>query len=1064
MSTPSFAPLPPSFTSFPDSAPGKSSKDEEENHVGRRHECIRKGTGSSKERKDRKASKRKERKRKDRLQDSKSVTGTVDRSSSKIPDNDESAWRPFYSDRRGDMLNIQFGGLHVGDVPKYHLVDGGRSILGLSGAWVARRSGKGIEVDVRGHRKLAALTDPGSRALLAAGPTRRLLPSGDAYKYEEIDGYLRLPSRGRDSDLPYRTITGPQPDSNADLTSESEHESESENSAEDEPILTSHQEMLKTLEHQLSQDPGSIKLWLSLLAQTVSSVPLSSKNATKVRAEISLSVLLRAMSANPGNTRSKTLRIQYLKAGEEIWHETKMHDEFEEALRLGGIDIWMEWLDWRIRRSRKGVNGIVEDAARAMSAFSADIAEELNRLRIFWRTTVAFRDSGYPERGMAMFQAQAELTFKSPQNLQGDSFDTLLESLEDFWESEVARVGEPGSTGWGTWAMSRKKQVIPPETNQPSQSAKRELDPYRQWAANEIFANDAPLLPNRTTDGRPDSDPYSIVLFADIRPFLFSLQTPKARDLFRLAWLSFIGLTVPGFFRSLSRVQEGAMGADWDDRWCCIHLCRLPYLNAILPEVPDMRTVKSDAVAGTLVGREKEYVSCFGPVKSWSHGILTPLHAVFGRVREKGKWKEQRYTLWQKEDVEGIHEDLVRRLFVQLRSKGDGEWDTYALAFEAALGVKSALKLSRQLLSVTQNSLSLWASHAQLERLRGRLDDARKVYHTIFVASSPPMQDGMVQIWWEWAEMEWLASRHEEVFNVILRSADIQERGDVAVLRAKRSLEVAFGCSTQWQERVAWIKLRALLELLTTANAKIATKIFDAHAVDEGSIEHESLTMASLLMLYYYSSILKNPMPPSLLRERARRATELYPSNSIVLGLFLEGEKGQGVWGNISASVGESGGKSKDVARRVEEVWIANWESGRWMDEIERTRSRLNAAVEHDRTRASPIIWRIFIEFEIRARDLRRAKKVLYRAIGECPLVKDLYLMAFGPLRSVFSSQELISLADSMAERGIRIRHALDEILEGWMMGKVDGTQKEEDHALDEIEENAQELRRLMPY
>lgn len=31
--------------------------------------------------------------------------------------------RYFYSDRRGDFLNIQYGGLHVGDVPKYYLVD-----------------------------------------------------------------------------------------------------------------------------------------------------------------------------------------------------------------------------------------------------------------------------------------------------------------------------------------------------------------------------------------------------------------------------------------------------------------------------------------------------------------------------------------------------------------------------------------------------------------------------------------------------------------------------------------------------------------------------------------------------------------------------------------------------------------------------------------------------------------------------------------------------------------------------------------------------------------------------
>ena len=76
----------------------------------------------------------------------------------------------------------------------------------------------------------------------------------------------------------------------------------------------------------------------------------------------------------------------------------------------------------------------------------------------------------------------------------------------------------------------------------------------------------------------------------------------------------------------------------------------------------------------------------------------------------------------------------------------------------------------------------------------------------------------------------------------------------------------------------------------------------------------------------------------------------------------------------------------------------------------------------------------------------------------------DLYLIAFGPLRSVFSSQELVNFADTMAERGIRMRQGLEEVLDGWTMGRVEGEKDEENNKLDEIEEDAQELRRLMPY
>lgn len=43
----------------------------------------------------------------------------------------------------------------------------------------------------------------------------------------------------------------------------------------------------------------------------------------------------------------------------------------------------------------------------------------------------------------------------------------------------------------------------------------------------------------------------------------------------------------------------------------------------------------------------------------------------------------------------------------------------------------------------------------------------------------------------------------------------------------------------------------------------------------------------------------------------------------------------------------------------------------------------------------------------------------------------ELYLMAFGPLRSVFKARELNELVAAMAERGIRMREDLE--LEGWM-------------------------------
>ena len=69
--------------------------------------------------------------------------------------------------------------------------------------------------------------------------------------------------------------------------------------------------------------------------------------------------------------------------------------------------------------------------------------------------------------------------------------------------------------------------------------------------------------------------------------------------------------------------------------------------------------------------------------------------------------------------------------------------------------------------------------------------------------------------------------------------------------------------------------------------------------------------------------------------------------------------------------------------------------------------------------------------------------------------------MAFGPLRCVFQVHELNALAETMVERGIRLRRGLEDVIES---GVVEAERQEDNESEDEIEHNARELRRLMPY
>ena len=557
-----------------------------------------------------------------------------------------------------------------------------------------------------------------------------------------------------------------------------------------------------------------------------------------------------------------------------------------------------------------------------------------------------------------------------PPSLVGSTFDKQLDAIEEFWESEVSRVGEPGSKGWNAWVAEGSPEHSAdtlPRTDHPPVQVDIP-DPYRKWAREEILADQTLQTPLRSTDAEADEDPYGTVLFSDIRPFLCSFTAARPKTLFRLVWLSFAGLHIPGLETALSAAAENV-----DDRWSRAHLTSPNCLASVFPSASAARRISVDAQCGAIIGREQEYTSGFGPVKNWSYRAVGALDT-FG----EGGWR-----MWTKEDMQGVNQGFVRRVFEQCRMGGDDvEWDTLALAFEAAVNVKryerlkvyfplkfadtcfafffisgSALKLSRSFLATARESLPHWAIHARLERLQGRTEAARKVYETVLSApSSSQTRLSTGPLWWDWAEMEWLGGRPDAALKVTLSSAGVAGTagGGIAVLRAKRMLEdtVAEIPEILWKAREAWLRLGTLLELLT-ASPGGGLPPFLVELMQAGSVAAESRTVASLSMLYNHMVVLRSAARPTVLRERLQEAARLYPDNTVVLGMFLEVQKGQGVWGRVRelvADVGADGAvKEKSVARRVMDVWIAGWERGRWEWEIERTRSGLNAAVESER-------------------------------------------------------------------------------------------------------------------
>lgn len=233
------------------------------------------------------------------------------------------------------------------------------------------------------------------------------MPSSSKHEIDLVSDFIALPSTRTSTDplSSYRSIETTKSDSEDDA-SQSDRRASTDTDEDETVSRNAHQELLTSLEATLREDPSSIPTWLKLIKHSLADTPLTSKAAlNRARAEIKLSIIERAMLADPKNRESIELRIQWLDAGSEIWDQTKLDKEWEMTVHELGDQkapvslknaIWNEWLRWRIssvgRRAhdRTSVDSILDDARRVIENVDGDLA----KVKVFWRIAVTLKEAG----------------------------------------------------------------------------------------------------------------------------------------------------------------------------------------------------------------------------------------------------------------------------------------------------------------------------------------------------------------------------------------------------------------------------------------------------------------------------------------------------------------------------------------------------------------------------------------------------------------------------------------------------------------------------------------------
>ena len=262
----------------------------------------------------------------------------------------------------------------------------------------------------------------------------------------------------------------------------------------------------------------------------------------------------------------------------------------------------------------------------------------------------------------------------------------------------------------------------------------------------------------------------------------------------------------------------------------------------------------------------------------------------------------------------------------------------------------------------------------------------------------------------------------------------------------------------------------ALLEYLSSGTASNASALDVSAALpiydsllremkDKGlsfSAQYEIALLSGKIRLLYHHSRTSKIFRRTLLREALEEAiieTSHTPGriNTVLWSLYAWNEGRARIEGRVRGWLRDRiigpGGRDATVAGWVFSIWSELRMGGMHVHIV---RKLFEDAVECPTTRASIVLWKLYVEFELREKNPIRAKLVLFRALRACPWSKgmefplyiwtqhltsppDIAMLAFTKLISALGFDELKQVFSIItSEKELRVYDAteLEDLLE----------------------------------
>ncbi|MCJ1284860.1 hypothetical protein MMC26_004197 [Xylographa opegraphella] len=987
-------------------------------------------------------------------------------------------------DVSGDTANVKYGSLHSYSVPSFFR-SGYGNILGLSSSLKVNRqlsNDKYLVVsgpDNTGYlkRNKAAFAKVGrgrATKVKSITPAIELLGNREA-DFIPIDGGRTKKRRRLDDVLwgsgsntddeqhHYRSIEGKAKPSIDVEDSDIEFNEDASDLGQTKTLADEVMLHKAALTRKLDLEPGNGAAWLDLInyqGHILLGRSLDQRaNAaeTTSTADIKLSMYEKALNAVKDPELVEQLIIGMMHEGAKLWDVKKLANRWQNVLQENPhyINLWTKYLDFQQTNSASFHFDELREVYRkclgilrvALLRAEGEVAKQDHlitiQLYLLLRLTVCLREAGYAEQSVAIWQVVFEFNLYRPSNSGNEktplSFEKLRISFEDFWESEVPRIGEENSVGWVNYSSHGGQPAEPKkDQNIPSGS---QISLIKDWPKLEDTCKIQSQQPARTTDDTGENDPYRVVLFSDIKEFAFDVPVSGYRTLLG-AFLAYCHL--PPLENTPASLKPW-----WHDSF--IRNDNLDGFKRLLhPSDPgEITTGRSttDLFDLPLSSYAASTDSLFANHNSW----FVAFHS------QEPEYKSGRGSLnysWTRR---------VLRTLVDLGISND-DLAEYFLAFEYNVIPTAARKTAKALLKKQPSKLRLYNSYALLEFRAGNRGTAEAVLAAAINLSKTldnNAQKEAILLWrtWTWQLLEFAGT--EDAVKRILTIPAIEIRSDApdvlvnaaTCLRAQKTLasgrDQALSLG-EYRYAVLYSECLILLEYLTNGESYVDTTLssYENHfqlftsRLPPNSSPHELLHQSRAKLLYYHTTHTRS-FKPALVRSTLTDSVKRFPHNTIFLSLYAWNEARFRIDDRVRALVhdvvlsahADSNSSTHDIISHFFAVYVELRRSPTTGSNIHSIRGVLERAVESACGKQSAAMWKLYFLFECERGGLQRARAVFYRAIRACPWVKELYLLAFERLGQGMSVGELKGVYEMVVERELRVFVALEDAFE-----EVEGT------------------------